>query len=137
MVFFYNFVLLKKFAIITVLFIYLVSATELRELLKFPDMLEHYKEHKEKNKELSFFDFLGMHYSDVKHEDGDAEKDNKLPFKSHDNCQTINCNLLTVFDTQSYTIQPLAICINKIRFKQFQLIPSTFQVNIWQPPKFC
>ena len=100
-------------------------------------MLEHYKEHKEKNNALSFFDFLDMHYSDVQDDDGDTEKDNKLPFKSHDNCQTINSNLFTAFDTQNYTIQPLAIFVNELHFKQLQLIPSSFQGSIWQPPKSC
>lgn len=133
--FFRNFVLLKKVFIISLLFVYLFSATEFRELLKFPDMLEHYKEHKQKNNAISFFDFINMHYSGPHDDDGDSDKDMNLPFKSHDNCMAVNNNLLASNSLPAYTIKPVETNLNKLNISQVHFSPSSYQVNIWQPPK--
>ncbi|MCC6369804.1 MAG: hypothetical protein IT236_02240 [Bacteroidia bacterium] len=126
---------LKKLFIITVLFVYLFSATEFRELLKFPEMIEHYHEHKEKNHLISFFDFLDMHYSNTQDDDGDADRDMKLPFKSHNNCASVSNNLFTGSVHQAYAFHPLETKTKTYSLPQLQFIPSSFQVSIWQPPK--
>lgn len=64
------------------LVLYLVSTTELYQLLKIPDLVEHYCEHKALNPEMSLTAFLKTHYNHpVK--DGDYGKDQKLPFIIH------------------------------------------------------
>ena len=127
---------MKKYIVISFLFVYLFSATELSELLKIPQLFEHYTEHKNQNNKISFFDFLTMHYYDAHDNDGDDESDMKLPFKSHDNCSVSNGQ---VFFSQSFpviTIKNTESSLEKIKTYKEDFLFSSFQSNIWQPPKF-
>jgi hypothetical protein len=72
----------KKLISILLLFLYLVSTTELYQLLKIPNLIEHYWEHKELNPEMTLTAFLKTHY-DHPVKDGDYGKDQKLPFIIH------------------------------------------------------
>ncbi|WP_112375879.1 hypothetical protein [Sphingobacterium multivorum] len=78
---------MKKLLAICFLTIYIASATEISQLLRFPLLIEHYFEHKVKNPSLSVVDFLNVHYSGYHLEnhphDDDYEKDQKLPFMMH------------------------------------------------------
>lgn len=60
----------------------MVSATELSQLFKIPDLIEHYCEHHALNREMSPIAFLKMHY-DHPAKDRDYKKDRKLPFIIH------------------------------------------------------
>jgi hypothetical protein len=60
------------------LFAYISSTTEFHEALRLPLLFEHYAEHQAKVADLTFWEFLAMHYkTDVAHDD----HDNQLPFK--------------------------------------------------------
>jgi hypothetical protein len=72
----------KKLISILLLSLYLISTTEVYQLLKIPTLIEHYWEHKKLNPEMSLTAFLKTHYENpVK--DGDYGKDQKLPFVIH------------------------------------------------------
>ena len=63
---------------IGLIFFYLVSFTEFREVLRFPILVQHFVEHKSQVADMSFLEFLTMHYStDQAHDDQDM----RLPFK--------------------------------------------------------
>ncbi|SPZ92425.1 Uncharacterised protein [Sphingobacterium multivorum] len=87
MIFFIALFRMKKLLAICFLTIYIASATEISQLLRFPLLIEHYFEHKVKNPSLSVVDFLNVHYSGYHLEnhphDDDYEKDQKLPFMMH------------------------------------------------------
>ncbi|MGV3762044.1 hypothetical protein [Parapedobacter sp.] len=51
------------------------------QLSKLPKLFEHYCEHNRRNPELSFVDFLSMHYWGKDANDKDEAKDRQLPFK--------------------------------------------------------
>jgi hypothetical protein len=99
-------------------------------MLRLPILLEHYSQHKQQVKDISFWDFLVMHYkSDVAHD----SDDNQLPFKDSDH---------------SFTASTLAIPIHKIVLKETVIIPkadhfysysetfvSSHLSEIFQPPK--
>lgn len=115
-----------------------MAITELGQLLKFPALLQHYKEHKYENKDLTLVEFLMIHYSHGIVKDADYEKDMKLPFKTASESsffiiavtstpQTINL-ALQEFDF----FEPL-----KQYFGNEYFIPTSFFSNIWQPPKNC
>jgi hypothetical protein len=55
-----TFVLVKKLLPILFLSIYLVSVTELHELFKLPQLVEHFIEHKTEDKQTTFLDFFGI-----------------------------------------------------------------------------
>jgi hypothetical protein len=69
---------LKRLLSISLLALYLISFTEVHEILRLPILFEHYAEHRLQVNDMSFVEFLAMHYeTDVAHDD----HDNQLPFK--------------------------------------------------------
>jgi hypothetical protein len=76
---------LKQLLSISLLLLYLNSFTEFHELLRVPVLVEHYQEHRQKVSDISFWEFLVMHYkTDVAHD----EQDNQLPFKDKNHSYT-------------------------------------------------
>ena len=49
------------------------------ELTQIPNVLAHYKEHKSETPDLSFLDFLQLHYLDAKHQESDKARHTQLP----------------------------------------------------------
>jgi hypothetical protein len=77
--------LLKRFLAISLLALYINSNTEFHEMLRLPILLEHYAEHKHQVRDMSFWEFLTMHYkTDQSHDD----QDNRLPFKDRNHSFT-------------------------------------------------
>jgi hypothetical protein len=56
------FVSVKKVFAITLLTVYLISLTELKQLVKFPALVSHFIKHKQQDNRLSLLAFLDMHY---------------------------------------------------------------------------
>ncbi|MCJ7935908.1 MAG: hypothetical protein MUW56_20340 [Chryseobacterium sp.] len=125
---------MKKLISILLLSLYLVSTTELYQLLKLPVLIEHYIEHKELNPDMSLTAFLKTHY-DNPVKDSDHDTDQKLPFVSH-------ANLLSVV----FTISPSLDfhCTEKIfnnldikkTFYKSVLYNKEILNSIWEPPRF-
>jgi hypothetical protein len=91
---------LKRFLALSLLVLYINSYTEFHEALRLPVLLEHYAEHKQQVKDMSFWEFLVMHYkSDVSHD----SQDNRLPFKDRGH---------------SFTAPVMALPIQKIALKE-------------------
>jgi len=121
---------LKRVAAIGLLFFYLISFTEFSEVLRLPLLLEHYTEHKSKVNDLSFWEFLVMHYeTDVAHDDTDMS----LPFKGFDHSCFAQILVLPV--------QKIALTehIEKtsVSYTFFYLLhePQLLAGDIFQPPK--
>nr|WP_262908792.1 hypothetical protein [Chryseobacterium turcicum] len=119
---------------ILLLSLYLVSTTELYQLLKIPVLIEHYIEHKGLNAEMSLTAFLKTHYENpVK--DRDYDKDQKLPFVSHANLLsvvfTINPSVDFHFTEKAY----ISLEIKKIFYKSI-LYNKEILNSIWEPPRF-
>jgi hypothetical protein len=119
-----------RFAAIGLFFIYLISFTEFREVLRLPLLIEHYGEHKSQAGEMSFFEFLALHYkTDVAHDD----RDNRLPFK--------DCNHSFIGQIVVLPIQKISLAdrveINATTYQFFYLQhePKLIAVDIFQPPK--
>ena|SRR5258708_7542867 len=114
------------------LLLYINSNTEFHEMLRLPILLEHYNQHKQLASDISFWDFLVMHYkSDVSHD----SDDNQLPFKD---------------PGHSFTASTLALPIHKIVLKETTTLTQsdhsygyseTFIAShlsdIFQPPKIA
>jgi hypothetical protein len=127
--------LLRKIFVISLLSIYLISITELSQLMKLPVLVEHFIEHKEENNSLSFINFLAMHYSQDGSHDGDQDK--KLPFKSHDGC----INTIVVAFVSSHFEYPSSkpVFTESKSYSTYteQFLQSAYLSTIWQPPKSC
>jgi hypothetical protein len=99
-------------------------------MLRLPVLFEHFNQHKQQVKDISFWDFLVMHYnSDVPHD----SDDNQLPFKN---------------PAHSFTAPTLALPIYKIVLKETVSITATTHFSsyteefiashlsdIFQPPR--
>ena len=113
----------------------MVSTTELYQLLKIPDLIEHYWEHKALNPEMSLTAFLKTHY-DHPVKDKDYRKDQKLPFIIH------SAPLALVFTiNQGFSFEPAIhnfspLTFNKIPSKDEDLCYKGFLASVWEPPKF-
>ncbi|PTT43609.1 hypothetical protein DBR28_00425 [Chryseobacterium sp. HMWF028] len=125
---------MKKLISILLLSLYLVSTTEVYQLLKIPTLIEHYWEHKKLNPEMSLTAFLKTHY-DHPVKDGDYGKDQKLPFVIHSAPLNLifTINRGFYFETVTYHISPLQS--HKIPSKNEDFCYKGFTGSIWEPPK--
>ena len=101
------------------------------EFNEIPELLEHYQDHKQRadGKEVSFVDFIAMHYLNAKHDQ--SENHTKLPFKDqHHSCSCPFFSVLPSFD--------FSIHVNYHVTPSFT-VPDDFNSyylgNIWQPPQ--
>ncbi len=128
---------MKKPIAIFFLSLYLFSTTEANQLLKMPLIFEHFKEHKALNKDLSFIQFLDIHYMHQCPKGKDNSKDMQLPFKtvSH-SIFSISSAIVPTTAKIKWFIQ--LDNIQKIKSNlQNQFLLSTYLSNIWQPPRIC
>jgi hypothetical protein len=126
----------KNVTLIFLASIYLISMTEFSQFLKIPLLIEHYAEHKEKDQKLSLLKFLSMHYTNGDVKDADYDKDQKLPFKSHDGC--IGMSLVSALtNSHSVSIRPVYSDYKTYSVYTEIFLSSAYLSSIWQPPKSC
>jgi hypothetical protein len=127
---------MKRTIVISFLLIYLLSITELHELLKFPVLVQHFSEHKKKDKKITFWKFLCIHYTHKTIKDNDFDKDSKLPFKNTDNCNS--SNHISLLPELKFNLNAILVSSEKkVANKHYlRFTYSTFLKTIWQPPKF-
>ena len=121
---------MSRILAVAFLVLYINSNTEFHEMLRLPILLEHYSQHKLRVSDISFWEFLVMHYkTDVSHD----SDDNQLPFKD---------------PAHSFTAPTLALPSHKMALKEavvtskvdyFCSYSETFIAShlsdIFQPPK--
>ena len=117
--------------------LYLLSSTEAHQLLKLPVVFQHYAEHKQENKSISFIQFLAMHYLHGSPKDKDYSRDMQLPFKSSADCPSSTAPAFVPVMVEIIPVKPSEISLNKNSFPQDQILLSSYLANIWQPPKSC
>lgn len=127
---------LNKFIPISFLVIYLFSATELNQLVKVPMLVEHFNEHKTQNTEITFCDFLFMHYCGHDANDNDYDKDMKLPFKSHDGHAGFNA-VAYMPSRIHFVVKPVFRETKTFNNHYEKFFTSVDLSCIWQPPKTC
>ncbi len=126
-----------KAKISTYLFIiYLFSATEVSQLLKLPILFSHFLEHRVKNPKMSFDEFIYHHYAVEHQDDGDAETDRKLPFKSHDTCASFVFPIEILEEIQISLKHSLLEIQSKTIVHSSADILSRYLSSIWQPPQY-
>ncbi len=113
-----------------------MSATEARELLKLPMLLDHFAEHKINRSEISFADFILLHYINLDEHGAEDAHDHTLPFKAHDNCHTVSVLIGGWPASAGYSIRPAVVELEKSVFPTESSPCYTYSGTIWQPPKF-
>ena len=127
---------MKRIIALTFLSLYLISTTELHQLLKLPALANHFSEHQQKDKSITLWKFLCIHYANGNVKDADYDKDSKLPFKTLDTCNS--SNHITLLPEQKFCFNAILLpSEEKVVSKYYpSFINSTFLKSIWQPPKF-
>ncbi len=94
-------------------------------------------EHKQENKNITFFGYLDMHYTHGSPHDADYDRDMQLPFKT-----IVNSGVASL---PFCTLVPYFKLVPKIQPTENEKLFSTYSFNyssnylstIWQPPKAC
>jgi len=124
----------KKLISILLLSLYLVSTTELYQLLKIPTLVEHYWEHKNMNPDMPVIAFLKAHY-DHPAKDGDFGKDQKLPFIIHSTTLSLVFTINPGFYFETKTENFRSLKSHKIPSKDEDFCYKGFAGSVWEPPK--
>lgn len=126
---------MKKWLIYLLLFTYLSSVGEIKQLGKLPNLIEHYISHKIENHDISVFAFIKIHYFDEQHKDKDYDQDMKLPFKTHDLSNVfITLNIPPEKPTISIKHQLIYVDVSSNFSYSEKYYPSVF-LKIWEPPQ--
>ncbi|MFM9837891.1 MAG: hypothetical protein ACKVOQ_06480 [Cyclobacteriaceae bacterium] len=121
---------LKRLLSISLLALYLNSFTEVHEILRLPILFEHYAEHKEQVNDMSFVEFLAMHYkTDVAHDD----HDNQLPFKVPGHSFAVQAFALPIQKIIVFETTPLATVSHSFQYTEVSF--SSHLEAIFQPPR--
>ncbi|APA00538.1 MULTISPECIES: hypothetical protein [Flavobacterium] len=132
---------LKKIITLLFLLFFVYSNTELGQLFKISNLVQHYLEHTNHKQEQpqSFMAFIINHYKNSqKHTDADGhDKHENLPFKT----QTLNLDTVVLTFEEILTIftfkKPILISVNQSLpiYKEWYI--SNVLLSIWQPPKLA
>ena len=114
----------------------MLSLIEFNEMLKVPILIKHFTEHQSQKKDLSFIEFLTMHYVQTDGTDSDNDKDMQLPFKSHIGCIG---DITFTFAANTYSTNFAHHAVIESVFTEYvsSFIDSSHLSSIWQPPKLC
>jgi len=129
---------MKKCAILLLLFIYVFSSTEFSELLKIDEFIEHYSEHKEASQQITFSEFLYMHYVDHGKDSGEGKNEGDLPFQSNTHNELVNFITPIVIPTTNFIVAYIQTVENnepKEYYDVCSIMKSSFLASIWQPPQ--
>ncbi|MBK8701257.1 MAG: hypothetical protein IPN29_17635 [Saprospiraceae bacterium] len=115
--------------------LYSMAAFPVGELAKLPFLIEHYGEHKAKDSEMGFVEFLSLHYSNCHVVFPDYDKDMKLPFKSaNTSVFAIIGNIPPVTQIQICTFsEPVDALVCPLYYKDSSGLSG--HVDVWQPPR--
>ena len=119
------------FLLITV---FLCANTSIGQLLKIPNLIEHYKGFQaEVNSDSnSFTQFIKVHYS--KNSDNNEKEHQNLPFKTFEN----TVHVLFAFSNLNFQLEIIKPLISlKKKFIYKNLFQSNLFTSIWLPPKIA
>jgi len=122
---------MNKLIVYFLVFVFLCANTSLGQLVKLPNLVEHYKAHKNElsSNSISFIEYIKLHYA--KNVDNNQDHQN-LPFKTLDN----SISVLFVFPLMTFQLQLVnsIIAITK-KFFYNKSFTSNLIISIWLPPK--
>jgi len=123
---------MNKLIAIFLISVLMCANTSIGQLLKIPNLIEHYSEHNNEliSVSISFIDFLELHYS--KNTENNSEEHHDLPFKTFE----IASSIFLLVNNVNFQIQLAKVLIsNKQIFFYHKSFKSHLISNIWLPPK--
>ncbi|MFN7044318.1 MAG: hypothetical protein ACK4M1_03910 [Flavobacterium sp.] len=125
---------MNKLIVYILIFVFMCANTSIGQLLKVPNLIEHYIEHKNEltTVSISFIDFIESHYS--KNAENNPEEHQDLPFKTFE----ISSNVFFLVATTNFQIQSVkALISSKQKFFYNKSFKSHLIDSIWLPPKLA
>jgi hypothetical protein len=124
---------MRRARAISLLLLYFLVNTELRELVRLPILFEHFSEHKQQNNHITFSEFIVLHYFSGHLKDADLERHQQLPFTGI-HCEELSASVALPVESfeelPEITYATLNAGLYVSRFHS-----SLLQFTIWQPPK--
>ena len=124
----------KKGIIIFLLSIMAINSLSLNELFKIPVLISHFFEHQQRGTDISFIEYLSMHYWGEDINDNDQDRDMQLPFKKVDFSQ----GSLTLFVQHSAEFHAVSFPAERT----YAIHASTHLISnhlgsLFKPPRFA
>lgn len=121
---------MRRLLAISMLTLHLGLFTEMDQVMRLPILVEHFIEHREQVPEMSFLQFLAMHYkTDVAHDTTDME----LPFKDCDHCFAVPSFTMP---EQKVLLSAVATVNTRVFFStHISFVSSSALDEIFQPPR--
>lgn len=126
---------MKKVLIHLIFVTYIISVMNIPEVYKSGYILNHFLETKKENTQLTFIEFMVMHYITDDHNSLDNSQDHKLPFKSNTHLITDTLTL-SIHKIVNYTFIISIFDVENITNFQPKIYLSYYLHAIWNPPKF-
>ena len=127
--------MVRKATTIFLTTLYILGATEAYQLLKLPFLFEHYKTHLQYNQQLTFSEFIDIHYFTTATYDSDYQQDMQLPFKSSN--RTVSLLNFDSYFTAKLFIEPIVFFTLQKKYPLYNdrdYASNKFD-NIFQPPR--
>jgi hypothetical protein len=114
---------------------YMLSATDIHEVIKLPMLVEHYFDHSREDQQIGFFQYLTLHYGIEDGTDKDAAEDRQLPFQSSEYFSSVSFVSINppVINQSIHITESIADHDFLLRNETF--LPSPYLDRIWQPPR--
>ncbi|MGZ5221684.1 MAG: hypothetical protein ACXWV6_08240 [Chitinophagaceae bacterium] len=124
---------MRKSITIGLIVVHLLAHTEAGQLLRLPNLLNHFFQHHRQNPGVDFLDFIAMHYGGDDGTHADDDMDSQLPYHN------VNNNTLSiVYPAFNNDIPSFDIDINTLPEYGSRLLtgnPSEHVLLILQPPR--
>ena len=101
------------------------------ELSKLPFILQHYNEHQTQNSNISFWDFLNLHYFDANHKNSDPSH-NDLPLQ-HSHSITVLDKTFTPIFFNLKEVVPIVVAEKPI-FQPENIYSVEYVKRLFRPP---
>ena len=125
---------MKKSVLILFVLVYLMTYTDMGQLLKLPTLISHYFQHQNQNKNVDFIDFIAMHYGggdDGNTKDDDIDK--QFPFHNYE----YNSSLIVFATMTKSAVYDRLVYFFQNKFINREINPKTVKHSrkIIRPPK--
>lgn len=126
----------KKIVAGLLMTLYLSTFSVAAELLRLPNLLIHFIDHREDGRPLAVTNFVWEHYFVEDGSDSDADEDAELPFNSTDHFTSTFSPVLGLPLSVEYDFSKSATPASHFdRYKNPK--GSLFDPTIWQPPRIA
>ena len=104
----------------------------LGQVYKFPFLIQHFTEHRQRDYTVSIADFFSMHYWGEDIQDNDSEKDMQLPFKEMKDLSSVQPFIPFV---KTFVLRPL-LYLTHLPYPLYKesFLPNPQLASLFRPP---